>query len=109
MPKGEVRRCFKCKQILRDDEKYCRGGAFTWTHIGSCPSAEKKAIRIDPTNPFLTTLDLTKFVKKLGSTFVCSKCDEVLVKVEPGGVLGDKLNQLDTTVILDHHIAKHPG
>ena len=39
MPKEErsVRRCFKCKQILRDDEKYCRGGAFTWTHIGPCP------------------------------------------------------------------------
>lgn len=70
---------------------------------------DKKARRIDSTETFSVDLDLFKFVKKCGVTFVCAKCDEVLVRVEPGGILGEKLNQLDTAVILDHHLARHNG
>lgn len=67
----------------------------------------KKARRIDPAETFSVNLDLSKFVKKFGATFVCAECDEALVRIEPGGILGDALNQLDTAVILDHHLAKH--
>ena len=69
--------------------------------------ATGKARRIDSTEEFRVDLDLMPLIRKCGVTFVCSKCDDVLVRIEPGGILGDKLNQLDTTVILDHHLAKH--
>lgn len=62
---------------------------------------------IDPGKPFSTKIDLTPFVKKVGAAFHCLECDEVLVRIEPGGILGEELTQLDTTVILDHHLAKH--
>lgn len=71
-------------------------------------TTERRARRIDSRETFSVDLDLSKLIKKCGVTFVCSKCDEVLVRIEPGGILGDILNQLDTTVILGHHLAKHP-
>lgn len=71
-------------------------------------TTERRARRIESTETFSVDLDLSKFIKKCGVTFVCAKCDEVLVRIEPGGILGDKLNQLDATVVLDHHLARHP-
>jgi len=70
-------------------------------------TTERRARRIDSHETFSTQIDMTKFVKKLGADFICSECEEVLVRIEPGGILGEALNQLDTTVILDHHLAKH--
>jgi hypothetical protein len=70
-------------------------------------TTNRRAIRINPEKPFSTMLDLSKFVKKLGAEFICSECQEVLVRIQPGGILGDTLNQLDTAVVLDHHLAKH--
>lgn len=67
----------------------------------------KRAIRIDSTKPFEVQLDLAPFVKKFGADILCSKCDEVLVRIEPGGILGEKLNELDVMVIRDHILAKH--
>ena len=65
------------------------------------------AIKIDTTKPFRAILDLSAYVKKVGADFGCTKCDKVLVKIEPDGILGVGLNSLDTTVILDHHLAQH--
>jgi hypothetical protein len=67
----------------------------------------RKVRRIDPQEMFSVKIDLTRFVKKFGADFLCSECDEVLVRIEPDGILGEGLNELDTTVILDHHLAKH--
>ena len=65
------------------------------------------AIRIDTTKPFRVQLDLASYVKKVGADFGCTKCGKILVKIEPGGILGDGLNPMDTAVILDHHLAQH--
>ena len=67
---------------------------------------DRRARRISSTETFSVKIDLSKVIKKLGATFVCSECDEVLVRIEPGGILGETLNQLDTVVILDH-LEKH--
>jgi len=64
-------------------------------------------MRIDPEKPFKQELDLTAYVKKVDGGYGCTKCDVVLVRIQPGGILGDTLNQLDTAVVLDHHLAKH--
>jgi hypothetical protein len=65
------------------------------------------AFTIDPGKPFSTKIDLTPFVKKFGADFICSECQKVLVRIEPGGILGEEWNHLDTTVILNHHLTKH--
>lgn len=69
---------------------------------------DKNTRKIDPTKLFTTKLDLSFYVMKSGDNdFVCTKCFKVLVRIEPGGLLGAKLNQIDTAVILDHHLADH--
>lgn len=65
------------------------------------------AIRIDPKKPFMVKLDLTPYVVKNDDCYHCTKCGDVLVRIEPDGILGRELNQLDTTVILDHHLTRH--
>lgn len=52
-------------------------------------------------------VDWDKMVKKEGATFSCCKCGQVLVRIEPNGLLGETLNPLDTAVICDHYMAKH--
>lgn len=64
-------------------------------------------IHIDPALPFKSEIDLTGYVQFKGDRYSCTACGEVLVRVEPNGILGDTLNALDTTVILDHHMALH--
>lgn len=70
-------------------------------------STSGKARRIDSAETFSANLDISQFVKKFGADFICSECDKVLVRIEPGGILGDTLNQIDTKVILHHHLTKH--
>lgn len=72
-------------------------------------TTQRRAIRIDSTKPFEVQIDLAPFIKKFGADILCSKCDEVLVRIEPGGILGETLNELDAMVIRDHLIAKHPS
>jgi hypothetical protein len=69
----------------------------------------RRARRIVSTEVFSTKIDIAPFVRKLGADFVCSDCEEVLVRIEPDGILGESLNELDTAVILDHYVAKHPA
>lgn len=66
-------------------------------------------IHIDPTKPLTTQLDLSQFVYKSadGRDFTCSKCLKVLIRIEPNGILGQALNELDAHVIVDHYLAKH--
>jgi hypothetical protein len=64
-------------------------------------------IRIDPKEPFKSNVDLTPYVSFKGDRYSCTVCGEVLVRIEPNGILGQDLNQLDTSVILDHHLAFH--
>ncbi len=46
-------------------------------------------------------------VAKNGNDFVCTKCHLVLVRIEPGGILGEELNEIDILVILSHNRSKH--
>jgi hypothetical protein len=64
-------------------------------------------IRIDPKEPFEGELDLSPYVEFKGDRYSCTACGEVLVRIEPNGILGERLNALDTSVILDHHLALH--
>jgi hypothetical protein len=41
------------------------------------------------------------------TVFRCTKCDEVLIKIEKGGLLGDELTTLDEIVVTDHYLTKH--
>jgi len=52
-------------------------------------------------------IPLDLLVSRSGNQFICTKCHLVLVRIEPGGILGQELVQLDMMVILDHHRAKH--
>lgn len=65
------------------------------------------ALHIDPALPFESDIDLTDYVEFKGDRYSCKACGEVLVRIEPNGLLGQKLNALDTAVILDHHSALH--
>lgn len=67
----------------------------------------RRAIRIDSRDPFSTKLDLSSLVEKKDDGYSCKVCGKMLVRIEPNGILGKELNQLDTTVILDHHMALH--
>lgn len=60
-----------------------------------------------PPKSFKMLLDMTAYVKKVGADYLCAKCDLALIRVEPGGILCEELNQLDTMVIIDHHLAEH--
>lgn len=62
---------------------------------------------INPNDPFEAELDLSSYVDFKGDRYSCSACGEVLVRIEPNGILGERLNALDTSVILDHHLAHH--
>lgn len=68
---------------------------------------KSKPTKIDPTKPFEARLDLSAYVDFKGDRYSCRACGEVLVRIEPNGILGQELNQLDTTVVLDHHLAFH--
>ena len=37
----------------------------------------------------------------------CHLCNEILVKIEARGILGEELNFVDSMVIKDHYFAKH--
>lgn len=76
-------------------------------HARSFAWNSKLAKRIDPAKPFKQELDLTDYVKKVDGGYGCTKCDRMLVRIEPDGIFGEKLNHMDASVILDHHIAKH--
>jgi len=39
--------------------------------------------------------------------FVCRSCGEVLVRIQPGGILGDTLNGIDELVIQSHFVTNH--
>ena len=41
------------------------------------------------------------------TVFRCTKCGEVLIKIEKGGLLGDELTTLDEIIVTDHYLAKH--
>ena len=62
---------------------------------------------IDPKELFDGWLDLSPYVDFKGDRYSCTSCGEVLVRIEPNGILGEKLNAMDTSVILDHHLALH--
>lgn len=71
-------------------------------------TTQRRAIRIDSTKSFEVMIDLAPFIKKLGADILCSECDKVLVRIEPGGILGEHLNELDAMVIRDHLLSNHP-
>lgn len=39
--------------------------------------------------------------------YSCKQCGEILVRIEPKGILGDGLNDLDALVISDHYFTYH--
>ena len=41
------------------------------------------------------------------TVFRCTKCNEVLIRIEKGGLLGDELTTLDEIIVTDHYLAKH--
>lgn len=64
--------------------------------------------KIDPSQAFSSTINLAPYIEKKGDRYyVCKKCGDVLIRVEPNGILGDSLNSIDAAVVLDHHLAKH--
>lgn len=48
------------------------------------------------------TSDVEEHVFRHGWDYFCRKCGKPLVKVVPGGLMGEDLNALDVLVILDH-------
>lgn len=52
-------------------------------------------------------LPLSLLTTKSGNCYVCCKCFKVIVRIEPNGILGQDLNELDLAVIRDHHLANH--
>lgn len=54
-----------------------------------------------------SSIPIDLFVVKSGDRYVCAKCFKVLVTIEPGGLLGDELNQLDHLVIWNHNLSEH--
>lgn len=56
-------------------------------------------VNVSPDDP---GVDASTYVFLKDESYCCRKCGKVLVKIAPGGMLGEKLNGLDILVILDH-------
>lgn len=51
--------------------------------------------------------DPAALVHKNGNDYVCNKCLKVLIRIEPNGILGQELNEIDLLMILDHNLTHH--